>query len=90
MSLRQFSAFLRFLVIRKEDYVLNKTSYGLVDADKLDELITVDLNGLRTLTSLGKYSARSIAEEAGAVIKIGKRTIFSVDKIRQYMNDIAE
>ena len=90
MSLRQFSAFLRFLVNRKEEYELNKTSYGLVDADKLDELITVDLNGLRTLTSLGKYSARNIAEEAGAVIKIGKRTIFSVEKIRNYMNAIAE
>lgn len=69
---------------------MNKTGYGLADADKLNELVTVDIMGLQVLTSLGKHSARNVAEEAGAVIKIGKRTVFSVDKIRNYLNKLAE
>lgn len=40
--------------------------------------------------SLGKASMRKVAEDAGAVIRIGKRYLINFVKVDQYMNSISE
>lgn len=49
--------------------------------------IAVDINGLREMLSIGETTARWIGEEAGAVIKIGRRKLYNVEKIKAYIND---
>ena len=39
---------------------------------------------------LGKASIRRIAEEAGAVIHVGKRLLFNFSKIDSYLDSISE
>lgn len=55
-----------------------------------ENLVTVDIDGLTAMLSCGAPSARKIAEEAGARIKIGRRVLYSVDKIKKYVDAIAE
>lgn len=39
---------------------------------------------------LGKVNMRKIAEEAGAVIRIGKRYLVNFEKVDQYFDSISE
>lgn len=39
---------------------------------------------------LGKASMRKVAEDAGAVIRIGKRYLVNFVKVDRYMNSISE
>lgn len=39
---------------------------------------------------LGKQSMRKVAEDAGAVIRIGKRYLVNFVKVDRYMNSISE
>lgn len=51
----------------------------------------VDMPNLTRYLTLGRYSARRVAEEAGAVIHIGeKRVVFDLDKIDDYLNQNPE
>lgn len=52
--------------------------------------ITVDLIGLQKMLSIGKGSCRKIGKEAGAVIKVGRRTLYNVQKIEAYLNEVSE
>ena len=47
--------------------------------------ITVDINELQGMLSVGRNTALRIGKEANAVISIGKRKLYSVEKIRAYM-----
>lgn len=51
-----------------------------------DNKITVDINGLQALLSLGRASADDIGEKAGAVIRVGRRKLYNVDKVKNYLN----
>lgn len=51
--------------------------------------ITVDIDGLAAMLSCGKATARKIGEEACAKITIGRRVLYSVDKVKQYLEAIA-
>ena len=55
-----------------------------------DKKITVDINGLQSMLSMGRHSATKIGEDAGAVIRVGKRKIYNVRKIEEYMNKLSE
>lgn len=50
--------------------------------------ITTDVRGLMALTGLGKATAMKIGEESGALIKIGRRNIYKVDVLREYLNNL--
>lgn len=50
----------------------------------------VDITGLQAMLSIGKTSAMKIGKEAGAVTKVGKRVIYSVKRIEQYMDSLRE
>lgn len=47
--------------------------------------ITVDIAGLQEMLSVGRNTANSIGEAAGAVVRIGKRKLYNVAKIEAYM-----
>ncbi len=50
----------------------------------------VDVNELREIISLGRNNCMKLGADAGAVIRIGKRTLYNIDKILDYMDNIAE
>ncbi|MDE6601278.1 MAG: hypothetical protein K2K90_03770 [Lachnospiraceae bacterium] len=55
-----------------------------------DEQITVDIEKLSAMLSCGYATARKIGEQAEARIYIGKRVLYSVDKIRRYIGVLSE
>ena len=54
------------------------------------EQITVDIEKLAAMLSCGRATARKIGEQAGARICIGRRVLYSVDKIKQYLLMLSE
>lgn len=60
---------------------MNKTSIT-----EPNNKITVDINGLQNMLSVGKNTAYKIGEEAGAVVRLGKRKLYVVSKIEEYIN----
>lgn len=47
--------------------------------------ITVDINELQGMLSVGRNTALRIGEEANAVVRIGRRKLYNVEKIEAYM-----
>lgn len=56
----------------------------------LSERQTVNTDQLRQLLSCGRNTAVRIGEEAGAKIKIGKRSLWNVSKVQHYLDSISE
>lgn len=54
------------------------------------ERITVDIKELADMLSVGRNTALAIAEAAGAGIKFGRRKLYSVERIKAYMNEQVE
>lgn len=48
--------------------------------------LMVDKAGLQNLLSCGIRTCEEIAENAGAVFRIGKRKLYNVEKIQAYLN----
>jgi hypothetical protein len=57
-----------------------------INREKALKPITVDITGLQEMLSVGRNTADSIGEAAGAVIRIGKRKLYNVAKIEAYMD----
>lgn len=55
-----------------------------------EEKITVDIDSLSAMLSCGHATARKIGEQAEARICIGKRVLYSVDRVKKYIKDISE
>lgn len=51
--------------------------------------IAVNIDELSGMLSCGKYTARKIGEEAEARIIIGRRVLYSVDKVQKYLDQIS-
>lgn len=47
--------------------------------------ITVGIEELQGMLGLGKTKANEIGEEANAVIRIGSRKLYNVERIKKYM-----
>lgn len=62
---------------------MNKTT----SADS-DVMITVDIDKLAAMLSCGKATARKIGEDAGAKLVFGRRVLYSVDKVREYIQSL--
>ena len=54
------------------------------------ERITVDVDQLQKMLSIGRANAYKIGEDAGAIIRIGRRKLFNVRKIQEYMDSLSE
>lgn len=53
------------------------------------ERIAVNIDTLQGMLDCGKATARQIGTAAGARVQIGKRVLYSVDKVNAYLNDLA-
>ena len=53
-------------------------------------LRAVDIDGLAAMLSCGQATARKIGEDAGARILIGRRVLYSVDRVQRYLDAIAQ
>lgn len=54
------------------------------------QTLTVDIENLSAMLSCGHATAKKIGEQAGARIIIGRRVLYSVDKVRHYLDCMAE
>ena len=54
------------------------------------EMMTGGIEEACARYGLGKQSMRRVAEDAGAVIRIGKRYLVNFAKVDRYMNSISE
>lgn len=52
--------------------------------------LAVEIEGLSALLSCGHATARKIGEQAEAKIVIGRRVLYSVDRVRKYLDCLAE
>ena len=52
-----------------------------------DNKVLVDITGLQAMLSIGKNTAAKIGKEAGAIVKIGRRTLYNTRKIQQYIDN---
>lgn len=48
----------------------------------------LDINALCAYTGVGRYAAKTLAEDAGAVIKLGRRVVYDRTKIDAYMDSM--
>lgn len=48
--------------------------------------LTVDTETLSSMLSCGLSTARKIGEQAGAKIVIGRRVLYSVEKVKNYLD----
>ena len=55
-----------------------------------DQKITVGISGLQSMLCVGRNTAAQIGKEAGAVLHVGRRTLYNVDKIKKYMDTLTE
>lgn len=65
---------------------------GMHTTKKIEPIIqiTVDLDTLALMLGCGKVTAREIGECAAAKVVIGRRVLYSVDKVKAYVNALAE
>ena len=54
------------------------------------DVIAVDIEKLSAILSCGCATARKIGEQAESRIFIGRRVLYSVNKVRKYLDSIAE
>jgi len=64
---------------------MNKTKVS-----ECDTKIMVNIKDLQNMLSIGLNSAARIGEEAGAVIRIGRRKLYNVRKIIDYLESKGE
>lgn len=50
-----------------------------------DRKLLVDIDGLAAMLSCGEYTAKQIGELAEARITIGRRVLYSVSKVEEYL-----
>lgn len=55
-----------------------------------DIILMVDIDGLSAMLSCGHVTARRIGEQADAKIIVGRRVLYSVDRIREYIRQMTE
>ena len=59
-------------------------------SEKTKENLTVDISGLMEMLGTGKVTAGQIGEAAGASMKVGRRRLYYVPKIREYLKTLTE
>ena len=64
---------------------MNKTLFR-----NTDEPIAVDIEKLSAMLSCGRATARKIGEQAEARVCIGRRVLYSVDKVKNYICNLSD
>lgn len=65
---------------------MRKTKY----TENIENCKTVDTPGLQRLLMAGRRTAIEIGDSAGARIKVGRRVLWNVSKIQDYLDKISE
>lgn len=52
--------------------------------------LAVDIESLSAMLCCGHATARKIGEQAGAKVVIGRRVLYSVDRVKKYLDCLAE
>ena len=52
--------------------------------------ITIDIHTLMSMLGVGRNTALMVADEAGAVLHIGSRKLYNVEKIKAYIDKLTE
>lgn len=50
--------------------------------------ITTNIDGVREILGVGRSTALKVGKESGAMIKVGRRTLYKVDILKQYVNSL--
>lgn len=69
---------------REEKNLMNKTKLKGTCKTALQLLVTTE--DLKTILSCGRVSALKIGQEAKARVDVGRRVLWNVEKIQQYLN----
>lgn len=67
---------------------MNELIYGKVSEETEVKTGGVDFGCQRY--GVGRNTMRKIADDAGAVVKIGRRWLFNVSKVDRYMDSLSE
>ena len=51
--------------------------------------LAVDIRTLMKMLCSGQVTAERVAEEAGATVKIGRRRLYNVHKVQEYLDRIS-
>ncbi len=68
---------------------LEKTKYASNDTEVLKNRLLVTDEELRCVLGVGRKTAKAIAQEADAVVRVNGRKLNSMEKIRQYIDTVA-
>ena len=71
--------------LRKENKSMRKTR-----TIETSSKVTVNAETLAKILDCGRPTAMKIGADAGARIQIGKRVLYKVDKVNEYLNHLAE
>lgn len=47
--------------------------------------LLIDIKGLQETLSVGQAVAKRVGEESGAKVKLGRRTLYNVEKLQEYL-----
>jgi len=56
----------------------------------VNERAYIDIKALQDMFSIGRIKAEEIGKNANAVIKLGRRKVYNVEKIKAYLNELSE
>ena len=56
--------------------------------NRTEKLLAVDIKVLQQMLNLGRSLADEVGEKAGAVIRVGTRKLYNVEKVEEYINSI--
>lgn len=70
---------------------MRRTNQGNINGYPKEYLkpITVDTNGLQTILSCGRSTAVQIGMDAEAKVLIGRRVLWNIAKIQEYLNTVS-
>lgn len=68
---------------------MEKVKYASNDTEVLKNRLLVTDEELRCVLGVGEPTARAIAQNADAVVRVNGRKLNSMEKIRQYIDTVA-
>lgn len=63
---------------------------NVVKTEKNIDIILVDVKALSKMLGIGVTKAKNIGEDAGALVQLGKRRLYNVEKVKEYVYSIAK
>lgn len=72
----------------QEESIMNKTTKNYNEID-LSRKLAVDTEELQQILSLGRKSAVEVGKAANAQIMVGKRIIWNLQRVQEYLYNVA-